>query len=218
MRWPVKLLAVLIFAAIVALAVIRFAPPRATDVTPAAPVQSRTNLLLSRADADPSRNTRGRDFLKRVYARGRGPEPVSSATDINTAGMLKVGEILESTESDVAKAQKLLALSPALPDDEKMEAAEHAANLVTDRDYDVLKSALINPDTPGPVLDELLADLLRRGNSLKLPTLVDIARQPDHPRSVEARDLLELHIGEDHDTNWIAWVDAVRRHIAEHGE
>jgi len=55
------------------------------------------------------------------------------------------------------------------------------------------------------VLDVLLADALNRPNSLKLPLLLEVARQPDHPKAGEAKDLLELFLEEDHGKDWGQW-------------
>jgi hypothetical protein len=213
MRRNVILLAVMVVAGIAALLLLKRPSPPATDAGPLSNAPSTSKELLARAEANPDRNTHGREFLKRVYSRVRSGTPVS-----DTPGMQQIASILEDGDSDAAKARRLLALAVTLPEEEQLEAADHAVNLVTDADYDVLRAALVNPQTPEPVLDSLLADVLSRGNSFKLPALVAIARLPDHPRATEARDLLELHIGEDHGTNWAAWLEAAKNHIAQHGE
>jgi hypothetical protein len=51
----------------------------------------------------------------------------------------------------------------------------------------------------------LLADVLNRPGTLKLPMLLDIARQSDHPKAGEARELLELFLEEDHGKDWAGW-------------
>jgi hypothetical protein len=212
MRLSVRLLVLLAVATIVALVLLMRPSPNSHGTSVAA-TSSIPTMLLSRAEARPERNHRGREFLKRVFSRNRPSTP--SQTE---AVGLEIGSILESSEDDRAKAKRLLELALAHPDEESLEAVNHAVNLVTDADYEILRTTLTNARSPEIVMDPLLADVLSRGNTLKLPTLVAIARQPDHLRATEARDLLELHIGEDHGTNWTAWLEAARVHIAEHGE
>jgi hypothetical protein len=213
MRRGVILIALLVMVVITALLAMRRPPRDGRAEAPGSTATNSSQALLARAEANPGRNTRGREFLKRVYSRLRNatPEP-------DSAGMEQIARVLEAGETDAVKARRLLALAKSLPDDEQLEAAEHAVNLVTDGDYDVLRTVLGNPLTPEAVLDTLMADALGRGNSLKLPALVAVARAPEHPLATEARDLLELHIGEDHGTNWTVWLEAAKNHIAEHGE
>jgi hypothetical protein len=48
-------------------------------------------------------------------------------------------------------------------------------------------------------------DLLNRNNSLKLPMLLAVARQDDHPLKDQAREMLELLLQEDDGDNWDQW-------------
>ena len=45
---------------------------------------------------------------------------------------------------------------------------------------------------PEDILDVLLEDVLNRPNTIKLPMLLEVARDPQNPKSAEAKDVLEL--------------------------
>jgi hypothetical protein len=117
----------------------------------------------------------------------------------------KIDDIVGSDDPDTNKVQKLYALFPKLPPDGQEEAAQHLSNLVDDEDYAPLGEMLKNDKLPEGVLDELLADLLNRPNSLKLPLLLDLAGNPNHVKHDESKDLLELYLGEDYGDDWNSW-------------
>ncbi|HEY2082222.1 MAG TPA: hypothetical protein VGI88_05515 [Verrucomicrobiae bacterium] len=117
----------------------------------------------------------------------------------------KIDDIVGSDDADTNKVKQLFALFPKLPPDGQEEVAQHLSNLVDDEDYAPLGELLKNAKLPEGVLDELLADVLNRPNDLKLPLLLDLASNPDHAKKDEAKDLLELYLGEDYGSDWNAW-------------
>jgi hypothetical protein len=117
----------------------------------------------------------------------------------------KIDDIVGSDDPDTNKVKQLFALFPKLPPDGQEEVAQHLSNLVDDEDYAPLGDMLKNAKLPEGVLDELLADVLNRPNDLKLPLLLDLASNPDHAKKDEAKDLLELYLGEDYGSDWNAW-------------
>jgi hypothetical protein len=94
---------------------------------------------------------------------------------------------------------------PRLPEDGQVEVAQHLSNLVPDENYAALGKILKDAKMPEAVLDVLLADLLNRPNSVKLPSLVDVASNPQNAKAGEAKDLLELFLEEDYGTDWTKW-------------
>jgi hypothetical protein len=76
---------------------------------------------------------------------------------------------------------------------------------VPDENYAALAGYLADAKLPEDVLDVLMADVLNRPNSLKLPALLEVARDPQHPKAGEAKDLLELFLEEDYGTDWNLW-------------
>jgi len=117
----------------------------------------------------------------------------------------KIDDIVGSDEPDTNKVKQLFALFPKLPEDGQEEAAQHLSNLVDDDNYSQLGDLLKNDKLSEGVLDELLADVLNRPNNLKLPLLLNVASDADHSKHDEAKDLLELYLGEDYGTDWNTW-------------
>ena len=131
--------------------------------------------------------------------------PMANTTGSDTNWEEKIDDIVGSDEPDTNKVKRLYALFPKLPEDGQEEAAQHLSNLVDDEDYAPLGEMLKNDKLPEGVLDELLADVLNRPNSLKLPELLGVASNPDHIKHDEAKDLLELYLGEDYGSDWNSW-------------
>jgi hypothetical protein len=86
-----------------------------------------------------------------------------------------------------------------------VEVAQHLANLVADENYAPLAKYLTDSSLPESVLDVLLADVLNRPNSVKLPALLDVAKDDKNPKASEAKDLLELFLEEDYGKDWAQW-------------
>jgi hypothetical protein len=117
----------------------------------------------------------------------------------------KIDDIVGSDDPDTNKVAKLYALFPTLPPDGQEEIAQHLSNLVDDEDYAPLGEMLKNDKLPEGVLDELLSDALNRPNNLKLPVLLSVASDENNAKHDEAKDLLELYLGEDYGTDWNSW-------------
>ncbi|HWD94045.1 MAG TPA: hypothetical protein VG938_17065 [Verrucomicrobiae bacterium] len=129
----------------------------------------------------------------------------STNSDSETNWEDKIDDIIGSDDADTNKVKQLFALFPKLPPDGQEEVAQHLSNLVDDEDYAPLGDLLKNAKLPEGVLDELLADVLNRPNNLKLPLLLDVASDPDHAKKDEAKDLLELYLGDDYGSDWNSW-------------
>ena len=114
---------------------------------------------------------------------------------------------MNSDGSETEKAKQMIAMYPRLPDDGKVEVVQHLSNLLEDKDYkdSGMGDWLKDPATPEDVLDALMADALNRPNATKLPLLLDIAKDPQHPKAEEAKDLLELYLEEDYGSDWSKW-------------
>jgi hypothetical protein len=130
----------------------------------------------------------------------------------------RIDDVLTGPEDENLKAKRLLEIFPKLPEDGQVEAAQHLSNLLADEDYSSLVPALTNAVTPESVLDVLMTDLLNRPNALKLGTLLEVAKTPNHPKAEEARDVLEVYVDENFGTDWIAWDAAVQKWLTENPE
>ncbi len=138
------------------------------------------------------------------------PEIVASTNWEN-----RVDKILGSTASDGDKARQLLALFPTLPEEGKVEAAQHLTNLTPDQDFQSLRPFMTNSALPEAVMDVLLAGLLNRPNSLKLPMLLDMAQTEGHPKATEAKDMLTLFLQEDNGKDWGKWESRIQQWVKD---
>src|SRR5436190_2903348 len=103
----------------------------------------------------------------------------------------KLDEILGSETDDTNKVKELFQMFPRLPEDGQVEIAQHLSNLVEDEDYAPLGKLLENAKLSEDVLDILMADVLNRPNAVKLPMFLELAKNPEHAKAEEAKDLLE---------------------------
>ena len=127
----------------------------------------------------------------------------------------RLDEVLSGKQNEDAKAKQMLEMFPRLPPDGQEEVAQHLSNLVSDELYPVLGQYLTNTALPEPVLDVLLSDALNRPNKLKLPVLVEVARDPSNPKAGEAKDLLELYLEEDYGADWNIWQQKVEQWLKD---
>jgi hypothetical protein len=139
--------------------------------------------------------------------------PADDSTSTNWEGNLET--ILLSDDDENTKADHILALIPTAPPDAQAELAQHLVNMVQDDHYQGTADLLTNSATPSGVSTVLMNDLLNRNNNLKLPMLLDIAQQDDHPLKDQAREMLELLLQEDHGSNWNDWSTSVNNYLAQ---
>jgi len=141
----------------------------------------------------------------RALSPSKTPSPSATATNLITDWEDKLDDILGSEGQDTDKAKQMLAMFPRLPEDAQVEVVQHVSNLLPDQEYAPLGKLLLDSKLPEAVLDMLIVDVLNRPNSLKLPLLLEIAQNPQHPKAGEAKDLLELYLEQDYGTDWNQW-------------
>lgn len=124
------------------------------------------------------------------------------------------GIILAESETG-DKAKQMLDLFPRLPAEGQEDVARHLSNLVSDQDYAGLAGLLEDTNLPVAVLEILFGDALNRPNSLKLPALLQVAREAEHPKAAEAKEVLALFLDEDHGADWDQWQTAVDRWLKD---
>jgi hypothetical protein len=132
-------------------------------------------------------------------------EPPANPGNLITNWEDRVDQILSSDGDDTNKVNQMFAMFPRLPKDGQVEVAQHLSNLVPDEGYAPLGQMLEDAKLPQDVLDVLMSDVLNRPNSTKLPVLLNIAQNPDHPEAADAKDLLELYLDEDYGNDWPMW-------------
>ncbi len=114
-----------------------------------------------------------------------------------------------------ARAKALLALLPNVPVEALAEIAEKAVDGLPDGAYLTTAAPIVtNPATAGQAMSVLFADLMERPDAITLPTLLQIARNPQHPFSPSAVDNLKLLLRVDRGNDWAAWEKDVQRFVA----
>jgi hypothetical protein len=109
----------------------------------------------------------------------------------------------------------MLEMFPRLPEAGQVEVAQHLSNLLPDQDYPALSQYLTNAATAEPVLEVLMGGLLNRPNGLKLPLLLDIAREPQNPKAKEAHELLALFLEADYGQDWAQWQAKIQQWLQD---
>jgi len=187
---------------------VQTAPVASSFVTPG--LRSPTPLRSTPSGAAPS-------ALARSTPPGAGapgaavPDAAGEMPDWND----KLDTILGSNEDEARKAEQLLALWPSLPEDGQVETMQHISNLLPDEKFSLLAQTLTNAATSEAVLDIIMGDALNRPNTLKLPSLLDVAKVPGHPKAEEALEILEVFVDHNYGTDWAQWDKAVKDWLKE---
>ena len=124
-------------------------------------------------------------------------------------------QILGAEGETEAKAKQMLEMFRLLPEDGQVEVARHLSNLVADEDYAPMRQLLTDPQLPEAVLDTLMADVLNRRNSLKLPALLEVARTAQHPKAANAQEVLRFFLETDYGDDWAKWDEKVQEWLKE---
>jgi len=133
------------------------------------------------------------------------PPPAEESSDWEK----QLDDVLLADTDANSKADRILAMIPTAPSNAQVELSQHLVNMVQDDHYDGAGQLLTNPVTPAAVSTVLMNDLLNRNNTLKLPMLLAVARDDDHPLKDQAREMMELLIQEDDGTNWDQWGNSI---------
>ncbi len=137
------------------------------------------------------------------------PANSTPAPQYSTDWEQKLDDILLSESDPNTKADQILALIPTAPPDAQVELSQHLVNMVQDDHYSGAAQLLTNAVTPSAVSTVLMNDLLNRSNTLKLPMLLAVAQNNDHPLKDQAREMLELLLQQDNGTNWDQWSSSI---------
>jgi hypothetical protein len=116
-----------------------------------------------------------------------------------------IDSVLRDMSDPGEKSRRLLELLPHLPAALQPEAAQHLVNLATDATPDVLLNPLHDLTVAPAAHAILLLGLLQRADHVRLPTLLDLARNPEHPKSAQALEYLHFLLESDHGTDWLKW-------------
>lgn len=140
----------------------------------------------------------------------------STATNIDW--MTQIETVRDAEESDREKAAHLLALFPSLPAEGRSEIIPELAALTRDAAYANLGNVLTNALAEEDVLAVLFTDLLDRPESIQLPLLLQLAKNPNHPKAEDAREMLAVLLGEDAGADWNAWAKKISERLVNPSE
>jgi len=119
-------------------------------------------------------------------------------------------------DGDVSeKAKRMAQLYSHLPAELQTECAQHLVNFSTDASPEPLLEPLLNEKANATAQGVLLLGLLQRADKVRLPVLLKIASNPNHPRTGEALQYLQFLLEADHGLDWDRWEEVVQRRIAE---
>lgn len=129
-----------------------------------------------------------------------------------------LNDILGSDEDEDVKADKLADMIPNLPEAAQIDIAEHLINLVSDENFtNKASKIMLSPTIPANVSRVLFDDLMNRGDDLRLPLTLEIAKNPNHPLKDEALESLEMTLLEEFGDDWAKWEEAIRESLKEQG-
>lgn len=134
----------------------------------------------------------------------------------NTSWEDKISDILGADAENEEKIKQLFELYPKLTNEGKQEAVEHLSNLLADDDeYGPLAKILVDPKTPPGASEALMNDLINRENKLRIPLMLEVARNPEHPQAAEAKDMLMRILEDDYGDDWKVWEEKAKEWLKD---
>ena len=130
----------------------------------------------------------------------------------------KVDDVLGLNAEPSEVGKKLIEMLPQLPADGRIEVLQHAVNLLADADYAPMGKMLSDPKISEEEVEILMRDALNRSNAIKLPLLLQVARTTGHIKAGEAREILEVFLGEDFGDEWDKWQSKVDEFLKENSD
>ena len=141
--------------------------------------------------------------------------PLSSAmvaiVETNSSAIVehRIHFVSTAEGSDLEKAQAMLLMFKTLNREGQRKVAHAIVRLVDDEHFFLVREQLLDTNLHPQVLSVFMTDTMKRKNEIKLPTLLEVARFDGHPGQTEAKELLHAFLGQDYQTNWTKWEDAV---------
>jgi len=122
-----------------------------------------------------------------------------------------IGDILSADLTPGETTTRLLSLLPSTPSDDKSFLVQIAGNYCPDEEYWRLLPLLLDRSQPEDVRDELMRDVLRRPDSIRLRPLYRLALDNSHPLSSEAREYLFAYLQDVPENDFAALGKAVEK-------
>ncbi len=121
----------------------------------------------------------------------------------------KIGNILLQNPTPEGARDRLLTLFSGFSSFEKIAAAPHIVNLVTDDKISKVVDFLKSPLTPIEAQETFFNDMLNRPPQVGWPVLVDVIAAPNHPLAQRAKELLTTIVGGDHGNDVAGWMQGI---------
>jgi hypothetical protein len=119
------------------------------------------------------------------------PSPTNKLSSPETSEAADpIGDVLSADLTPGETSSRLLSLLPSTPADDKSFLVQIAGNYCPDEEYWRMLPLLLDRSQPDDVRDELIRDILRRSDAVRLRPLYRLAIDPSHPLSTEAREYL----------------------------
>jgi hypothetical protein len=122
-----------------------------------------------------------------------------------------IGDVLSADLTPGETTTRLLSLLPSTPSDDKSFLVQIAGNYCPDEEYWRLLPLLLDRSQPEDVRDELMRDVLRRPDPIRLRPLYRLALDGSHPLSNEAREYLFAYLQDVPENNFGALGKAVEK-------
>jgi len=122
-----------------------------------------------------------------------------------------IGDALSADLTPGETTSRLLSLLPTTPADDKSFLVQIAGNYCPDEEYWRLLPLLLDRSQPVDVRDELIRDILRRSDAVRLRPLYRLALDPSHPLSTEAREYLFSYLQDVPENDFAALGKAVEK-------
>jgi hypothetical protein len=122
-----------------------------------------------------------------------------------------IGDVLSADLTPGETTSRLLSLLASTPADDQSFLVQIAGNYCPDEEYWRLLPFLLNRNLPEDCREELLRDVLRRPDPVRLRPLYRLALDPTHPLSTEAREYLFAYLQDVPENDFNALARAVEK-------
>lgn len=144
------------------------------------------------------------------------PDPASSPTNKlpspETSEVADpMGDVLSADLTLGETTTRLLSLLPTTPADDKSFLVQIAGNYCPDEEYWRMLPLLLDRTQPEDVRDELIRDVLRRPDNVRLRPLYRLALDPSHPLCQEAKEYLFSYLQGVPENNFSALARAIEK-------
>lgn len=122
-----------------------------------------------------------------------------------------IGDVLSADLTPGETTSRLLSLLPSTPADDKTFLVQIAGNYCPDEEYWRMLPLLFDRSQPEDVRDELMRDVLRRPDPIRLRPLYRLALDNSHPLSTESREYLFAYLQDVPENDFAALGKAVEK-------